>query len=107
MPLIPQLQSILGDRSVFTDPFEVAPYATDWRGRYQGNAGCVVFPSSTDQVAKVVRACADARTPLVPQGGNTSLSEGAVPRKGEAGWVVISLSRMNVASVRWISPTIR
>ena len=95
MSLIGQLQSLLGDRSVLTEPSDIAPYATDWRGRYRGNAGCVVFPSSTDQVARVVRACSDARVALVPQGGNTSLCEGAVPRKGETGWVVVSLARMH------------
>lgn len=92
--LVTQLTSILGEGAVLTELSDVAPYAEDWRGRYRGNAGCVVLPSSTDEVAAVVRACMDARVPVVPQGGNTSLCEGAVPRKGERAWVVISLARM-------------
>lgn len=94
MSLIPQLKSLLGDAAVLTEPAAIEPYAQDWRGRFRGNAGCVVLPSSTEQVAQVVRACAQARVPLIPQGGNTSLCEGAVPGKGDVAWVVISLQRM-------------
>ena len=89
-----QLKSLLGEAAVLTEPSDVAPYAEDWRGRYHGNAGCVVLPSHTDQVAAIVRACVEARVPVVPQGGNTSLCEGAIPRDGERAWVVISLARM-------------
>ncbi|MBG9387974.1 FAD-binding oxidoreductase [Caenimonas aquaedulcis] len=94
MSLIPQFRSLLGDAAVLTEAAAMAPYAEDWRGRYRGNAACVVLPSNTGQVAQVVRACAEARVPLVPQGGNTSLCEGAVPGKGDEGWVVLSLQRM-------------
>ncbi len=80
MPLIAQLKSLLGEAAVLTEPLAVEPYAEDWRGRYRGNAGCVVLPSNTEQVAAVVRACVAARVPIVPQGGNTSLCEGAVPQ---------------------------
>ena len=94
MSLIPLLQSLLGDAAVLTEQAAMAPYAEDFRGRYRGIAGCVVLPSSTEEVAQVVRACAEARVPLVPQGGNTSLCEGAVPGKGDVAWVVIGLQRM-------------
>jgi FAD/FMN-containing dehydrogenase len=94
MRLIAQLRLLLGEAALLTEPDAVLPYAQDWRGRYRGNAGCVVFPSNTEQVAEVVRACAAARVPVVPQGGNTSLCEGAVPQAGEQAWVVICLARM-------------
>ena len=54
----------------------------------------MVLPSATEQVAAVVRACAEHRVPIVPQGGNTSLCEGAIPRSGEVASVVINLQRM-------------
>lgn len=94
MPLIAQLKSGLGGSAVLTEPSDVTPYAQDWRGRYRGNAACVVLPSDTKQVVAAVRACVEARMPIIPQGGNTSLCEGAVPASGERGWVVINLSRM-------------
>ena len=93
--LIARLAAELGTGAVLTAALDIAPFAEDWRGRYQGNAGCVVLPSSTQQVAAAVRACAEAGVPIVPQGGNTSLCEGAVPASGGAPWVVLGLARMN------------
>ncbi|MFL6664623.1 MAG: FAD-binding oxidoreductase [Rhizobacter sp.] len=94
MSLVSQLQALLGSPAVLTGDADVAPHATDWRGRYRGNAACVVLPSSTEQVAGVVRACAERGVPMVAQGGNTSLCEGAIPLSGEPSSVVINLQRM-------------
>jgi len=79
MPLVSQLQALLGSHAVLTGDADVAPHATDWRGRYRGNASCVALPGSTEQVAAIVRACAEHAVPIVAQGGNTSLCEGADP----------------------------
>uniref|UniRef100_Q47CF1 FAD linked oxidase, C-terminal:FAD linked oxidase, N-terminal n=1 Tax=Dechloromonas aromatica (strain RCB) TaxID=159087 RepID=Q47CF1_DECAR len=88
------LAGIVGTAQVLTDPVELAPFLTDWRGRYRGVAQCVVRPGNTAEVAAVVKACVDAGIPIVPQGGNTSLCGAATP--DQAGWaVVISLSRLN------------
>ena len=94
MSLVSQLQSLLGQGAVLTADSDIAPYVEDWRGRYRGLACCVVLPSGTEQVAAVVRACARAQVPVIPQGGNTSLCEGAVPRASGEPAVVISLARM-------------
>ncbi|MFT3856369.1 MAG: FAD-binding oxidoreductase [Aquabacterium sp.] len=51
----------------------------DWRGRYQGRALAVVRPGNTDEVARIVQACAARSVAIVPQGGNTSLVGGSVP----------------------------
>jgi len=88
-----QLAGIVGLTNVLTDDADIAPFVTDWRGRYRGAAQCVVRPGNTAEVAAVVKACAEAGVPLVPQGGNTSLCGAATP--DEAGRaVVISLSRL-------------
>lgn len=100
MSLIHKLQALLGEVAVLTEPSELASYACDWRGRYRGIAACVALPSSTQQVAQVVQACVQAGVPVVPQGGNTSLCEGAVPASGDVAWVVLSLQRMR--SVRGV-----
>ena len=94
MSLVPQLQALLGTNAVLTGAAEIAPHVTDWRGRYRGNAACIVLPATTDQVAAVVRSCAELRVPVVAQGGNTSLCEGAIPRSGQPASVVINLQRM-------------
>ncbi len=73
---------------------QMAPYLTDWRKRFTGNALAVVKPASTAEVAAVVTLCAQYRVPIVPQGGNTGLVVGSVPdASGTA--IVISLSRMH------------
>ena len=71
--LIEQLQAIVGNAAVITDPQEVAPYATDWRKRYFGKPLAVVKPASTAEVAAVVKLCAVTRTAVVPQGDRKSV----------------------------------
>lgn len=87
---------LVGDRA--------APYCTDWRGRYSGEALAVVFPANTGQVAEVVKLCAARRIAIVPQGGNTSLCGASVPLSTQVGQgqVVLNLSRMN--RIRDIDP---
>lgn len=87
-----QLRSIVGAAHVLAEAFDTAPYATDWRGRYQGQPLCVVKPANTEEVAALVKACAAHHITIVPQGGNTGLCGGATPIRGE---VVISLTRLN------------
>ena len=92
--LIAALAGIVGMEHVLTADVDTAPYLTDWRGRYKGAARCVVRPGCTAEVAAVVRVCAVAGVPIVPQGGNTSLCGAATPDSaGRA--VVVSLGRLN------------
>jgi FAD/FMN-containing dehydrogenase len=92
-PLLATLKAIVGEANVLTSDTDVAPYVTDWRGRYRGSARAVVRPSTTAEVAAVLRCCAEHGAPVVPQGGNTGLCGGATPRE-DGGEVVISLSRL-------------
>jgi FAD/FMN-containing dehydrogenase len=91
--LVERLGGVVGVANVLRGD-DMAPYLVDWRGRYRGAARCVVRPGSTSEVAAVVRACAEAGAPMVPQGGNTSLCGAATPDADGAA-VVISLSRLN------------
>ena len=92
--LIQTLTGIVGTAQVLTEPADIAPFVTDWRGRYRGAAQCVVRPANTDEVAAVVKACVEAGVAIVPQGGNTSLCGAATPdAAGHA--VVLSLGRLN------------
>ncbi|WP_431855169.1 FAD-binding oxidoreductase [Azospirillum sp.] len=92
--LLDRIRSIVGPNGLITEPADMAPYLAEWRGRFKGDSPAVVRPASTDEVAAVVKACAEAGQPIVPQGGNTSLVGGSIPY--EAGTeIVLSLSRMN------------
>ena len=87
-------------------PTETAPFLTDWRKRYVGRALAVAQPDSAEDVAAVVRWCAEHRIPVVPQGGNTGLVGGGTPdATGHA--IVLSLARLNkVRAVDTINNTI-
>jgi FAD/FMN-containing dehydrogenase len=89
-----QLQAAVGPANVLGAADDIAPYLTDWRGRYHGNALAVVRPRTTAEVAAVVLACAAAGAPIVPQGGNTGQCGGATPDTGGDA-VVLSLTRLN------------
>ena len=92
--LIDQLAALVGPAQVLSDPADIAPFVTDWRGRYRGAAQCVVRPGNTAEVAAVVKACVESGVAIVPQGGNTSLCGAATP-DDSGGAVVVSLSRLN------------
>ena len=94
MNIVEALRAAVGAEFVLTADSDVAPYVIDWRKRYRGRAAAVVRPADTAQVAAVVRACAERRVPIVPQGGNTGLVGGSVPDdSGRA--IVLSLARLN------------
>lgn len=92
--LIEQLGHIVGPSRVLVRSEEMAPYQQDWRGRYRGAALAVLMPGSTQEVAAVVKACAAMKVAIVPQGGNTGLTGGAVA-SADRPTVLLNLSRMN------------
>jgi FAD/FMN-containing dehydrogenase len=97
--LVGELERIVGHDHVLTDPSLRAGYEADWTGRYRGEALAVVRPASPQEVAEIVRACRSTRVPIVPQGGNTGLVGGGVPR---AGAVVVSTRRL--ATIEPVDP---
>ena len=113
--LIERLRALVGDAGLLTDAQDIAPHAVDWRKRYRGEALAVVKPASTEEVAAVVKLCAETRTAVVPQGGNTGLCGGAtpLPRKDAGRFspggaqIVLKLSRLNrVRAVDAVNNTI-
>src|SRR5262245_8833845 len=92
--LVERIKAVVGPKGWSDDAATLAPQLIDWRRRYQGRTPLLVRPASTAEVAEVVRLCAEARVPIVAQGGNTSLCGGSIP--SEAGdEILLSLSRMN------------
>ena len=88
---VARLKAVVGPKGV-ADGADAEPYFHEQRGRYHGAALAVLRPTSTEEVARLVTICAEARLPVYPQGGNTGLSGGAVA--GPDG-VLINLGRMN------------
>jgi FAD/FMN-containing dehydrogenase len=94
-------RDIVGPDQVLTKDADMAPYMTDWRGRFTGRALAVLRPADTAQVAALVKACVAWRVPLVPQGGKTGLVLGGVPDDSGTA-VLLSMGRMN--QVRAVDP---
>ena len=92
--LLAALRPVLGDRGIITDPDLIAPWEIDWRRRFQGHAPAILAPADTAQVQAVLRAAAEHRVPLVPQGGNSSMVGGATPPVDGIA-LILSTRRMN------------
>ena len=102
--LLHALREIVGAEHVLHEG-DLGAWEADWRGRVRGRALAVVRPATTQQVADVVRLCAQHQAALgisiVPQGGNTGLVVGSTP--DESGkQIVLSLARMS--TVRALDP---
>jgi FAD/FMN-containing dehydrogenase len=96
--LLEQFAQVIGLSRVLTDPRDTQPFQHDWRGRYRSSALAVLMPGSTEEVASLVKTCARLNVTIVPQGGNTGLTGGAVAGVtpgDERPSVLLNLSRMN------------
>lgn len=100
MSLIDALREIVGASNLLAGK-DAEPFGHDWTGKYVSSPLCVVKPGSTEEASALVKACADAKTPIVPVSGNTGLAGGAYAE----GAVMISTARMN--KIREIRPDAR
>jgi FAD/FMN-containing dehydrogenase len=89
--VIARLKAVLGEGGWSTDPERLAPKLVEWRDRWSGTTPLLALPRTTAEVAAVVGTCAESRTAITPQGGNTGLVGGQIPQ----GEILLSLERMN------------
>ena len=92
--VLEQLKAAVGPGGYLDAAADIAPYCTSWRDDWTGRAPLVLRPKSTDEVAAIVRICADADVAIVPQGGNTGLTGAGQPH-GDMSEVIVSTSRLN------------
>jgi glycolate oxidase subunit GlcD len=86
------LIDLLSEKQVRTDQQSLATYGKDWTNGFAVAPSAIVFPESNEQVVDIVSYAIDQNVKLVPSGGRTGLSGGAVASQGE---VVVSFERMN------------
>lgn len=96
-----ELAGRLPEVAIVTDADTIAPWLTDWRGRWTGASAVLLQPSTTAEVAAIVQAAEAHGVALVPQGGNSSMVGGATP-PADGSAVLLSLRRMN--RIRSIGP---
>jgi FAD/FMN-containing dehydrogenase len=92
--LLDKLADRLGPKGLTRDPAEMAPWLADWRDRYHGAAAAMASPATREEAQALVALCAEAKVPLVPQGGNTGMVGGATP-DGSGAALLVSMRRMN------------
>jgi FAD/FMN-containing dehydrogenase len=91
LPTLERLKLIVGEGGWSTDPDRLAPKLVEWRDRWHGETPLLLLPRTTEEVAAIVRLCSETGTAITPQGGNTGLVGGQIP-KGE---VLLSTERLN------------
>ncbi len=89
--LVARLTEIVGDEWTYTAEHELRTYESDGLLQYHVTPAAAVLPATTEQVAAIVKACADAEVPWVARGAGSGLSGGALPI---ADGVLIVLARM-------------
>ena len=93
--IIEQLQSLVDDGKCRIDAESLQQFGCDWTKVYDPAPLAIVFPSSIEQVQAIVRFANSEGIALVPSGGRTGLSGGAVAANGE---VVVAFDYMNKIS---------
>ena len=86
------LSEIVGEDWVKTDPADLQTYGADWTRQFPVAPSVIVMPKTVAEVQAVVKLANEIPFKLVPSGGRTGLSGGAVATDGE---VVLVLDRMN------------
>ncbi|MDQ1119228.1 MULTISPECIES: FAD-binding oxidoreductase [Pseudoxanthomonas] len=92
--LLDSLRAAVPDLRLKTDAGDLEHYGRDWTRRWTPNPLAIALPGSVEEVQAVMRWAAQRQVRVVPSGGRTGLSGGAVAADGE---LVLSLERMNKA----------
>ena len=91
-PFLAELKRALAPEAVLVEPHHVLVYECDGSTAFKSAPDAVVLAQSTDEVAAVVKLCAEHDVPFLARGAGTGLSGGATPHDGG---LVISLASMN------------
>src|SRR5262245_59993625 len=91
-PLVERLRAALGKDAVLSSPSDLLVYECDGYTIEKNRPDVVVFPTSTEQVVRVVQLCNEYNVPFLPRGAGTSLAGGCLP---VGGGVMIALTRLN------------
>ena len=91
---IQQLSGAIDQKYILTQEEDKAPYLTDWRKRFTGKALAVLLPSTSIEVAAIIKLCAQHQVAVVPQGGHTGFCGGATPDNSGT-QIILNLKRMN------------
>src|SRR5205085_1580660 len=89
--LLDRLRAIVGPDALLTSPSDLLVYECDGYTIEKNRPDVVVFPTSTEQVVRVVQVCNELNVPFLARGAGTSLAGGCLP---VGGGVMLTLTRM-------------
>ncbi|GIF14639.1 FAD-linked oxidase C-terminal domain-containing protein [Actinoplanes teichomyceticus] len=96
--LAARLRAEIGAQRVLTDRQELRTYECDGLAHYKVVPALVALPATAEQVAAVVRACAQTGTPFVARGSGTGLSGGALPHAD--GVLIVTSQLREIVEIR-------
>jgi FAD/FMN-containing dehydrogenase len=103
---VERLKAAVGRAGYLDEPADMAPFCKSFRDGWEGRVPLVVKPQSTEEVAAIVRICAEAGIGIVPQGGNTGLTGAGQPHS-DLSEVILSASRLKrVRAIDTVNDTI-
>src|SRR6476661_526300 len=92
--LVEYVRGAFGDRAALTEPDDIAPWLTDWRGRWTGKSDAIAAPATTDEALAIVAKAGQLGVRLTLQGGNTSMVGGATPPE-DGSTLILTTRRLN------------
>ncbi len=95
MSLISDLEQLLGADRVLHEAVELYLYSKD-ASLMRGNPTCVALPSTTEEVAGVVRIAEVHKAPIVARGAGTGLTAGASPTEGGVVLVTTAMNQIEI-----------
>ncbi|MEM8660835.1 MAG: FAD-binding oxidoreductase [Pseudomonadota bacterium] len=90
--ILEKLRDIVGEDRLLTDTSSLAQYGRDWTTAFTPDAGAAALPANIKEVQAIVKLAAEENIAIVPSGGRTGLSAGAVATRGE---LVLALDKLN------------
>ena len=90
--ILTQLRAIVGADQVLTAKEDLIPYSFDGTAAMSQMPGCVLFVTTTEQIAAVLKLANGTKTPVVTRGSGTGLSGGSLPSRD---CLVMCTARMN------------
>ena len=90
--IIARLTDIVGPKRLLLESEDLQRFGIDRTTIWQANPCAVVLPGSVEEVQQIVLLANERNLAIVPSGGRTGLSGGAVAKDGE---IVVAMDRMN------------
>ncbi len=90
--VLAELQKIVGKEEVLTTPEGLKAYSYDGTSMWQHEPEVVVFPTTSEQIAAILKLANQEKIPVTPRGGGTNVSGGSVPVMGG---IVLVTTKMN------------